>query len=236
MVPEQLILGDALLLGGDDVAGEHREHGTVHGQRHRHLLERDPVEEDLHVLDRVDGDARHADVADDAWVVAVVAAVGREVERDRHAGLPRREVRPIEGVRLLRGGEAGVLADRPRAVRVHRRPHASQERAEPRKRVDRLEPLEVLRGVERTHRDALGGLPDQAVGVVPLELLAGQCPPRLEVGPALFSCCHTTNGRRSRSAIPAPKTQPLCDGGRRARLLGRAGTRRDVSGHRGRCS
>ena len=46
------------------------------------LLERDAVEEHLHVLDRVDRDPGLADVADHPRVVAVVAAVGREVEGD----------------------------------------------------------------------------------------------------------------------------------------------------------
>ncbi len=107
---------------GDDVAGEHRQHRAVHRHRHGHLVERDAVEEDLHVLDRVDRDAGLADVADDARVVAVVAAVRREVERDRQTHLPGGEVLAVEGVRLLGGREAGVLADRPRPVRVHRRP------------------------------------------------------------------------------------------------------------------
>src|SRR3990172_2223926 len=44
-------------------------------------------------------------------VVRVVAAVGGEVEGDREALLPGGEVAAVEGVRLLGGGEAGVLAD-----------------------------------------------------------------------------------------------------------------------------
>ena len=104
MVPLSCVLVDALLLAGDDEAGEHRQHRAVHRHRHRHLVERDAVEEDLHVLDRVDRDAGLADVADDARVVAVVAAVGREVERDRQAHLPGREVAPVERVGLLGDG------------------------------------------------------------------------------------------------------------------------------------
>ena len=85
---------------------------------------------------RVDRDAGLADVADDARVVGVVAAVGGEVEGDREAHLPRGEVRAVERVRLLGGREAGVLADRPRPVRVHRRARAAQEREHARQRVD----------------------------------------------------------------------------------------------------
>ena len=65
----ELVLGDALLLTRHDEAGQHREHGPVHGHRHGHLLEGDPVEEDLHVLHGVDRHPGLPDVADHAWVV-----------------------------------------------------------------------------------------------------------------------------------------------------------------------
>ncbi len=50
--PRELRGRHALLLGRDDVEGHDRQHGPVHGHRHGHLVERDPVEENLHVLDR----------------------------------------------------------------------------------------------------------------------------------------------------------------------------------------
>jgi hypothetical protein len=52
----------------------------------RDLVERDAVEEDLHVAQGVDGDAAHADLAERARRVAVVAhQVGKSkaVERPR---------------------------------------------------------------------------------------------------------------------------------------------------------
>src|SRR5690606_36721740 len=49
------------------------------------LVERNAVEQDLHVLDRVDRHAGLADVAGHARMVGIVAAVGGEVERHRHA-------------------------------------------------------------------------------------------------------------------------------------------------------
>ena len=44
---------------------------------------------------------------------------GRQVERDREARLSAREQIAVPRVRLLRGREAGVLADRPRPPAVH---------------------------------------------------------------------------------------------------------------------
>jgi hypothetical protein len=42
---------DALFLAGDDEHRQHRDDGAVHGHRHAHLAQRNPVEQDLHVLD-----------------------------------------------------------------------------------------------------------------------------------------------------------------------------------------
>ena len=134
---------DALLLRGHDVERHHREHRPVHGHRHGHPIERDAVEQHLHVLDRIDGHAGHADVAGDARMIRVVAAMGRQIEGDRQPGLPRRQVAAVEGVRLLRRREAGVLPDRPRLPQVHRRVRPAQERRHPGRIVEVLDALEV---------------------------------------------------------------------------------------------
>ena len=120
----------ALLLAGDDVERQDRQHRAVHGHRHAHLVERDAVEQRAHVEDGIDGHAGHADVAAHARVVGVVAAVGGEIEGDRQALLPGREVAAVEGVGVLGRGEAGVLADGPRLRHVHGRVRPAQERRE----------------------------------------------------------------------------------------------------------
>src|SRR3546814_15002242 len=83
--PVEQLLIDALLLARDDEKGEDRDHCAVHRHRYRHLIERYAVEQDLHVLDAVDRHARLADIAADARMIAVIATVGRQVERDRQA-------------------------------------------------------------------------------------------------------------------------------------------------------
>ena len=122
----ELLRRHALLLGRDDVERHDRQHRAVHGHRHGHLVERDAGEQRAHVVDRVDRDARHADVAGDARMIAVVAAVGGEIEGDREALLAGGEVAPVEGVGILGGGEAGVLPDGPRLGHVHGRVGAAQ--------------------------------------------------------------------------------------------------------------
>lgn len=84
MVPESFAR-HALFLAGDDETGEDRSDGAIHRHRYRHCVERDAVEQDLHVLDAVDRHAGLANIALDAGMVAVIAAVGGEVEGDRHA-------------------------------------------------------------------------------------------------------------------------------------------------------
>ena len=162
MVPLSWSWRDALLLAGDDEAGEHRQHRAVHRHRHRHLVERDAVEEDLHVLDGVDRDAGLADVADDAGVVAVVAAVGGEVEGHRQAHLPGGEVAAVEGVRLLGGREArrtgGSSTAGSRTSWPGRRARTARTRAACRRASRPSRSAAVYSGFDG---DALGRLPGQ---------------------------------------------------------------------------
>ena len=167
---------------------------------------------------RVDRDARLADVARDPRMVAVVAAVGREIERDRQPGLAGGEVAPVEGVGFARrsrsrrtggcvqGRCAYIVARGPRRYggRPGRPPHASRA-------------LEIGRGVERLDRDALGRRPGQPRRAA-LGLLVGQ---RLPVG-------------RARAAGPRPSAQPLARGASRATptMWGRPGIGQTAAGAR----
>ena len=66
----------SLLLARDDVEGHDRKNRPVHGHADAHFAQRNPVEQQLHVLDAVDRDPGLADVAGHSRMVAVVAAVG----------------------------------------------------------------------------------------------------------------------------------------------------------------
>ena len=157
--PRELFRLHPLLLGGGDVEREHREHRAVHGHADAHLVERDALEERARVVDGVDRHPGHADVTLHTRVVGVVATVGGQVEGDREALLAGRQVAAVEGVGLLRGREAGVLADRPRLGGVHRRVGAAEVRREARVGVQRVETLEVLGAVDRQDADPLRRLP-----------------------------------------------------------------------------
>ncbi len=155
----ELHLGHALFLAGDDIESHDRQYGAVHRHRHADLVERDSVEQDAHVEDAVDGDAGHADIAHDAGIVAIVAAVRRQVEGDAQALLAGGQVALVEGVRLLGRREAGVLAHGPRPVDVHRRVWAAHEGREAWEGVEVLDTGAVRRRVEWLDVDPLGGFP-----------------------------------------------------------------------------
>ena len=138
VVPLSASRGDALLVGDRDVEAEQPGRGRVDRHRRVHLVERDPVEQRLHVAAMGDRDADLADLAAGEHGVGVVAGLGRQVERDREAGLALGEVAPVELVRAPGVGMAGVgphhpgtvalgqpvLAHQRRILDVRRRPRA----------------------------------------------------------------------------------------------------------------
>ena len=109
----------ALLLRDELVEQEQQRRRRVDRHRGRDLVQRDAVEEQLHVGDRVDRDTGPPHLAHGARIVGVVPELRREVEGDRETGLATLEQVPEALVRLLGGREPGVLPDRPRTAAVH---------------------------------------------------------------------------------------------------------------------
>src|SRR5262249_1924947 len=101
-------------------------------------------------------------------MVAVIAAMRREIESDRQPHLPRWEIVAVKAVRLLGRREPSVLADRPGPVGVHRRPWPAQIGRETWHQAAQLyagvfNGFEVRGGVERLDRDALRRRPVEAL-------------------------------------------------------------------------
>ena len=128
IVPAEALRRDALLLCRDDVEGEHDRRRRVDRHRRRDLADVDALEERLHVIERVDGDALAAHLALGARMVGVVAHQRRHVERRREARLAVVEQVAEALVRLLRRAEARELAERPQPAAVHRRVHTARVR------------------------------------------------------------------------------------------------------------
>ena len=167
--PAQRGAVDTLALGHELVEQQEQRRGRIDRHRRRDLVERDPVEQQLHVGERVDCDPGAADLALGTRIVRVEPELGRQVERDREPRLPLLEQVAVARVRLLGRREAGVLPDRPGPSAVHvavdparegRLPGQLQVARGVRRRVDRLE-LDSRLGqalVGRSHR-RVGYLP-----------------------------------------------------------------------------
>ena len=128
IVPRRCSAGHALLLPDSDVEREQDRRRRVDRHRGRDVAERDPAEERLHVLERVDRHPLAADLALRPRVVGVVAHQRRHVERGREPRLAVVEQVPEPLVRLDGGAEACELAHRPELAAVHRRIDAARER------------------------------------------------------------------------------------------------------------
>ena len=148
----QLFGRHALLLGGGDVEAPQDDRRPVDGHRGRHLVERDAVEQHLHVGQRTDGHAALAHLALRPGVVGVVAHQGGEIEGDgeTRGSVPEQEL--VAPVGLVRRPESGELAHRPQLAAVSRGMDAAGERKRPRHLERRAGgALEVERRVERRH-------------------------------------------------------------------------------------
>jgi hypothetical protein len=72
----------ALFFRRDDIQRHDRKHGAIHRHRYAHLVQRNACEQRAHIVDAVDCHAGHADVAGNARVIGIVAAVRGQIEGD----------------------------------------------------------------------------------------------------------------------------------------------------------
>ena len=129
----ELLLSNALLFTCNNEESEDRNDSAVHRHRHRHLVKRNAVEEDFHILNTINRNAGLANIAENAWMVAVIATVRCKIERYRKALLACSEIATIESVGFLSGRKTRILADRPWPSSIHGRAHAACERRKARK-------------------------------------------------------------------------------------------------------
>ena len=129
----ELLLGNALLLTCNYEESEDGNDRAVHRHRHRHLVKRNAVEEDFHILNTINRNAGLANIADNAGMVTVIATVRCKIEGYRQALLPSGEITTIESVGFLSGRKTRILADRPWPSSIHGCAHAACERRKARK-------------------------------------------------------------------------------------------------------
>src|SRR4051794_7100940 len=88
-------------------------------------------------------------------MIAIVAAVGGEIERDRKPLLAGREVAAVEGVGIFRRGEPGILPDGPGLVDIHGRVGAAQIGRDPRPGLEEVDAFEIAFRIARLYWNSL---------------------------------------------------------------------------------
>ena len=112
----KVALVSALAFGSRDVQREQPGRRRVDRHRRVHLVERNLVEEGLHVFDVADRDADLADFTAGEGMIRVVSGLRREIEGDRETRLTLREIAAIERITRACGRVAGVGPEHPRAI------------------------------------------------------------------------------------------------------------------------
>ncbi|MNV32779.1 hypothetical protein D3C71_1241250 [compost metagenome] len=179
--PGKLGFRTALFFAGDDERGQDRDDRAVHCHRHRHVFQRNAVEQDLHILDTVDRHARLTDIALDARMIRIVTAMGGKVEGDGKPLLTGGEIATVECVGGFGGGKAGILADRPGSSGIHGGARSAHEWFDTRHRIEVSDALKILRRVERLDVDPFRRMPGQRLGRC-LQFLFGKRFPIVSIG------------------------------------------------------
>ena len=171
----------ALLFAGHDEIGEDRDHRAIHRHRHADLVQRNPVEQDLHILNAINRHARLANIAHHARVVRVIAPVRCQIEGHRNALLPRRQRLAVKRVGFLRRREAGILPDRPRTARIHRRLHAARKGCQPGHLAHLGQARHIGGGVKGLDLNPFQRVPAEAFRVRTLQFLGRQRAPCVQI-------------------------------------------------------
>ena len=132
---------------------QNRKYGAVHGHGYGHLVQRNAVEEDVHIEHGAYGYACFTNVADYAGVIRIVAAVGRKVECDGQTFLACCQVSLVESVGFFSGGEACVLTDGPWTEYVHGGVWSTEERRDTTHEVQMVAAVIYIFGIEGSDRD-----------------------------------------------------------------------------------
>src|SRR4029453_3700228 len=85
--------------------------------------------------------------------------MGGEIERDREALLSGGQIASVKRVGIFRGGEPGVLPDRPGLVDIHGGVGAAQIRRDARPGVEEVDAFEMGFAIAGFYRDAFGREP-----------------------------------------------------------------------------
>ena len=82
----------------DNIERENRQHRAIHRHRHAHLIKRNAREQRAHVINRINRDTGHADIAFDARMIGIITTMRRKIEGNRKALLTCCEIAAVKCV------------------------------------------------------------------------------------------------------------------------------------------
>ena len=141
----------ALFFRGNYVKGHDRDHCSIHGHGDAHLIQRDFVEENLHIQNAVHGHTGFAHITDYAGMIGIISTMRGQVKGNGKPFLPHRQVAAIKGVGFFRGGKARVLTDGPGTLHVHAGVRPSEIGGYPAHIIQMFQVLQVTFPVQGLH-------------------------------------------------------------------------------------
>jgi len=158
-----------------DIECHNRKHSTVHSHGHGHLVQRNSIEQHLHVLQGTNGYTRLADITHHAFVVGVITTVSGQVESYRQTFLAGSQITTIECIGFFGCGETGILTDGPGTQGVHHRIRTTQIRRKSGSIAQVFHSLKVFFCINRLHFNVFRRFPISmdAVSLLPLSTVDG---------------------------------------------------------------
>ena len=144
-------------------ASQNRDHGPVHSHGNRHFIQRNTIEQDLHIFDTVNRHTGLANVANNTRVVTIVAPMRRQIEGDRHTFLPRSQTLAVKRIAVFSRRETGILPDGPRPPCIHRAARATRIGRNSGHSAKVLNPVQIVRCINRLNGDPLRRIPRQII-------------------------------------------------------------------------
>ena len=126
----KFLRGDTLLFGIGHIQRQQPRSSCVDGHRRVHRPRWNGIEQSAHVAEVSYRNAHLADLSTSEEMVRVVPSLGREVERNRQAGLTFCQVGAVQLIGCFRGGVTGVRPHEPR-ISMTRCRHAQSMPASP---------------------------------------------------------------------------------------------------------
>ncbi len=171
----QLIQRSSLFQTGNNVECQNGQHSTIHSHGYGHFVQRNLIEQNLHIQNRIHSYTGFTYVTDYTRVVGVVTAVRCQVERYRQSFLSGSQVTAIESVGLFCRRESGVLANRPGTQRIHSRIRSAQIRRNTGYIVQMFHTFQILCGIYGFYRYQFRCRPvlSDMIGFFPLRSIGG---------------------------------------------------------------